>query len=131
MLRLRNLQSASRADAALATLARMVQVFARFARQYAHTEHTRATLEDGRISYNAANSAVSNRDTIFNWETMQDDSIITLEVAIDRQLLDELTEAAHHRGQSISEFVETILRREVEIACQEPVRELTEEPSDE
>jgi len=45
---------------------------------------------------------------------MKDDSIITLEVAIERALLDDLLEAAQHRGQSISEFVETVLRREVE-----------------
>ena len=39
---------------------------------------------------------------------MKDDSIITLEVAIERALLDDLLEAAQHRGQSISEFVETV-----------------------
>ena len=38
---------------------------------------------------------------------MKDDSIITLEVAIERALLDDLLEAAQHRGQSISEFVDT------------------------
>ena len=55
---------------------------------------------------------------------MKDDSIITLEVAIERALLDDLLEAAQHRGQSISEFVETVLRREVEVVRHEPVHEI-------
>lgn len=55
---------------------------------------------------------------------MKDGSIITLEVAIERALLDDLLEAAQHRGQSISEFVETVLRREVEVVRHEPVHEI-------
>lgn len=55
---------------------------------------------------------------------MEDDNIITLEVAIERHLLDDLIEAAQHRGQSISEFVETVLRHEVEVVRQEPPRTL-------
>ena len=55
---------------------------------------------------------------------MKDDSIITLEVAIERALLDDLLESAQHRGQSISEFVETVLRREVEVVRHEPVHEI-------
>ena len=55
---------------------------------------------------------------------MKDDSIITLEVAIERALLDDLLEAAQHRGQSISEFVEKVLRREVEVVRHEPVHEI-------
>ena len=55
---------------------------------------------------------------------MKDDSIITLEVAIERALLDDLLEAAQHRGHSISEFVETVLRREVEVVRHEPVHEI-------
>lgn len=55
---------------------------------------------------------------------MKDDSIITLEVAIERALLDDLLEAAQHRGQSINEFVETVLRREVEVVRHEPVHEI-------
>lgn len=55
---------------------------------------------------------------------MKDDSIITLEVAIERALLDDLLEAAQHHGQSISEFVETVLRREVEVVRHEPVHEI-------
>lgn len=55
---------------------------------------------------------------------MKDDSIITLEVAIERALLDDLLEATQHRGQSISEFVETVLRREVEVVRHEPVHEI-------
>ena len=55
---------------------------------------------------------------------MKDDIIITLEVAIERALLDNFLEAAQHRGQSISEFVETVLRREVEVVRHEPVHEI-------
>ncbi len=58
---------------------------------------------------------------------MQDDNILTLEVAIERGLLDDLIEAAQHRGQSISEFVETVLRREVEIVRHEPVHEWSDD----
>lgn len=56
-----------------------------------------------------------------------DDNILTLEVAIERGLLDDLIEAAQHRGQSISEFVETVLRREVEIVRHEPVHEWSDD----
>ena len=55
---------------------------------------------------------------------MKDDSIITLEVAIERALLDDLLEAAQHRGQSISEFVETVLRREVDFFIDYPLNEI-------
>ncbi|GEM_PF-440507 len=57
---------------------------------------------------------------------MEEDNIITLEVAIERGLLDDLLEAAQHRGQSISEFVETVLRREVELTRHEPAVCLTD-----
>ena len=59
-----------------------------------------------------------------------DDNILTLEVAIERGLLDDLIEAAQHRGQSISEFVETVLRREVEIVRSEPAHEWNDTTQD-
>ncbi len=61
---------------------------------------------------------------------MEDDSIITLEVAIERALLDDLLEAAQHRGQSISEFVETVLRREVEVVRHEPIHAIDADNED-
>ncbi len=53
----------------------------------------------------------------------EDTNYVTLEVAIDASLYDNLIHAAAHRGQSVSEFVESVLDREVEQALKEaPVK---------
>ena len=49
----------------------------------------------------------------------EDTNYVTLEVAIDASLYDNLIHAAANRGQSVSEFVESVLDREVEQALKE------------
>ena len=60
-------------------------------------------------------------------QEQEDSNIITLEVVMERHFLDDLIEAAQHRGQSISEFVEMVLRKEVENARNEPPALLSDE----
>lgn len=53
----------------------------------------------------------------------EDNNYVTLEVAIDETLYDRIIQAAAHRGQSVSEFVESVLDREVDTALHEtPVK---------
>lgn len=59
---------------------------------------------------------------------MANENCVTLlEVAIDDELLEMLTQAAHHRGQSMSEFVESVLRREVQTAMAEEPAPMVED----
>ena len=59
----------------------------------------------------------------------EDTNYVTLEVAIDSSLYDNLIHAAN-RGQSVSEFVESVLDREVEQALSETPVEVRD-PQDE
>ena len=60
----------------------------------------------------------------------EDTNYVTLEVAIDSSLYDNLIHAAANRGQSVSEFVESVLDREVEQALSETPVEVRD-PQDE
>ena len=60
----------------------------------------------------------------------EDTNYVTLEVAIDSSLYDNLINAAANRGQSVSEFVESVLDREVEQALSETPVEVRD-PQDE
>lgn len=61
---------------------------------------------------------------------MAEENFVTLEVAIDDALYERILHAAANRGQSLSEFVETTLAREVASALAEaPVK--VEDPADE
>lgn len=60
----------------------------------------------------------------------EDNNFVTLEVAIDETLYDHIIQAAANRGQSVSEFVESVLDREVDTALHEtPVKMV--DPQDE
>ena len=59
----------------------------------------------------------------------EDTNYVTLEVA-DSSLYDTLIHAAANRGQSVSEFVESVLDREVEQALSETPVEVRD-PQDE
>ncbi len=60
----------------------------------------------------------------------EDNNYVTLEVAIDETLYDRIIQAAANRGQSVSEFVESVLDREVDTALHEtPVKMV--DPQDE
>lgn len=61
---------------------------------------------------------------------MAEENYVTLEVAIDGALYDRIVHAAANRGQSVSEFVEAVLDREVETALHEKPVELRD-PEDE
>lgn len=55
-------------------------------------------------------------------QNMAEENYVTLEVAIDDALYERIIHAAANRGQSVSEFVESVLDREVEAALhEEPV----------
>ena len=60
----------------------------------------------------------------------EDTNYVTLEVAIDSSLYHNLIHAAANRGQSVSEFVESVLDREVEQALSETPVEVRD-PQDE
>ncbi len=61
---------------------------------------------------------------------MAEENYVTLEVAIDDTLYERIIHAAANRGQSVSEFVESVLDREVDAALHEtPVK--VEDPDDE
>ena len=60
----------------------------------------------------------------------EDTNYVTLEVAIDSSLYDNLIHAAANRGQSVSEVVESVLDREVEQALSETPVEVRD-PQDE
>ena len=60
----------------------------------------------------------------------EDNNYVTLEVAIDETLYDRIIQAATNRGQSVSEFVESVLDREVDTALHETPVEMVD-PQDE
>ena len=60
----------------------------------------------------------------------EDNNYVTLEVAIDGTLYDRIIHAATNRGQSVSEFVESVLDREVDTALHETPVEMVD-PQDE
>ena len=61
---------------------------------------------------------------------MAEDNYVTLEVAIDDALYERIIHAAANRGQSVSEFVESVLDREVSQALSEKPVEVVD-PQDE
>lgn len=60
----------------------------------------------------------------------ENNNYVTLEVAIDETLYDRIIHAATNRGQSVSEFVESVLDREVDTALHETPVEMVD-PQDE
>lgn len=63
---------------------------------------------------------------------MEDNTIITLEVAMSQELIDSLNIAAHRRGQTLSEFMEKSLTDAAKQAMAEPAVNITDDtPSDE
>lgn len=63
---------------------------------------------------------------------MEDNTIITLEVAMSQELIDTLNLAAHRRGQTLSEFMEKSLTDAAKQAMAEPAVNVTDDaPSNE
>ncbi len=63
---------------------------------------------------------------------MEDNTIITLEVAMSQELIDTLNLAAHRRGQTLSEFMEKSLTDAAKQAMAEPAVSITDDaPSNE